>query len=118
MSHLKEPREHVGWLAPDDEKARVELAKAGVQILQTLEKKPEERQEDRNGTHEKAKIIDPRLGREPRDSQHLPPSPAGPRSWKCPLRVIHYENTSVIITAHRKMLDPTGETRAFKTRPR
>lgn len=30
---LKEPWEHVGWLASDDEKARVELSKAGVQIL-------------------------------------------------------------------------------------
>lgn len=39
---LKKPREHVGWLAPDDKKARVELPKVGVQILQTLEEKPEE----------------------------------------------------------------------------
>lgn len=39
---LKEPREHVGWLTPDDKKARVELPQVGVQILQTLEEKPEE----------------------------------------------------------------------------
>lgn len=30
---LKEPREHVGRLAPDDKKARVELPEVSVQIL-------------------------------------------------------------------------------------
>lgn len=42
-AHLKEPWEHVSWLAPDDKKARVELPKAGIKILQTLEEKPEEK---------------------------------------------------------------------------
>lgn len=46
---LKEPWEHVGWLAPDDKKARVELPEVGVQILQTLEQKPEEVREERRG---------------------------------------------------------------------
>lgn len=44
-AYLKEPREHVGWLAPDDKEARVELPKVGVQVLQTLEEKPEEGRE-------------------------------------------------------------------------
>lgn len=39
---LEEPWEHVGWLASDDKKARVELPKVGVQVLQTLEEKPGE----------------------------------------------------------------------------
>lgn len=42
FSDLKEPREHVGWLAPDDKKAGVEFAEVGVEILQTLEEKSEE----------------------------------------------------------------------------
>lgn len=41
---LKEPWEHVGWLTPDDKKARVELPQVGVQILQTLEEKAEQEQ--------------------------------------------------------------------------
>lgn len=46
-SDLEEPWEHVGRLPPDDKKAGVELTKAGVQILQTLEQEPEE--EERKG---------------------------------------------------------------------
>lgn len=42
--YLEQPWKHVGWLAPDDKKARVELAKIGVQILQTLKEKPEEKE--------------------------------------------------------------------------
>lgn len=44
--HLKEPREHIGWLAPYDKKAGVELPKVGIQILQTLEKKPDRQGEN------------------------------------------------------------------------
>lgn len=47
-TNLKESRKHVGWLAPDDKKARVELPKVGIQIFQTLEEKPEE---DEKKTH-------------------------------------------------------------------
>lgn len=43
VADLKEPWEHIGWLAPDDKKARVEFPKVGVQIFQTLEEKPGER---------------------------------------------------------------------------
>lgn len=39
---LEKPWENIGRLAPDDKKARVELAKAGVQIFQTLQEEPEE----------------------------------------------------------------------------
>lgn len=46
---LKEPREHIGWLTPDDKKPRVELPQVGVQILQTLEEKAEQEREERGG---------------------------------------------------------------------
>lgn len=40
VTHLEEAGEDVGGLAADDEEARVELAEAGVQILQTLQQEP------------------------------------------------------------------------------
>lgn len=39
---LKETWEHIGWLSPDDKKAGVEFPEVGVQILQTLQEKPDE----------------------------------------------------------------------------
>lgn len=47
-AYLKEPWEHISWLAPDYKKAGVELPKAGVKILQTLEEKPEENRKEKN----------------------------------------------------------------------
>ena len=41
-THLEEAREHVGWLTSDDKEAGVELPEVSVQILQTLQEKPEE----------------------------------------------------------------------------
>lgn len=42
-AHLEKTREHIGWLAPDDKKAGVEFPQVGIQVLQTLQKKPEEK---------------------------------------------------------------------------
>lgn len=43
QADLKETREHVGWLASDDKKAGVEFPELSIQILETLEEKPEEK---------------------------------------------------------------------------
>lgn len=40
-AHLKKSWEHIGWLAPDNKKPRVQLTKASIKILQTLKEKPE-----------------------------------------------------------------------------
>lgn len=43
-ANLEKTREHIGWLAPDDKEAGVELPQVGIQVLQTLKKKPEEKE--------------------------------------------------------------------------
>lgn len=40
MNHLEEAGKDVGRLASDDKQPRVQLAEAGVQILQALEQEP------------------------------------------------------------------------------
>ena len=42
---LKEPWEHIGWLASDYKKAGVELPEIRIQILQTLEEKSKKERE-------------------------------------------------------------------------
>lgn len=42
-AHLEKTREHIGWLAPDDKESGVEFPQVGVQVLQTLQEKSEEK---------------------------------------------------------------------------
>lgn len=43
-AHLEKTREHIGWLAPDDKEPGVEFPQVGIQVLQTLQEKPEEKE--------------------------------------------------------------------------
>lgn len=46
VAHLEKPREHIGWLAPDDKEAGVEFPQVGIQVLQTLQEKPDEEKKE------------------------------------------------------------------------